>query len=36
MTGCLIGGVGSLRPKRVPLAVVEQVLGLYQRDAISI
>ena len=30
MTGCLTGGGGSRRPKRVPLAVVEQVLGLYR------
>ncbi len=30
MTGCSTGGGASRRPKRVPLATVEQVLGLYR------
>jgi hypothetical protein len=29
-TGCLIGGGGKPSPKRVALATVEQVLGLYR------
>ena len=30
MTGCWTGGGGKPSPKRVPLATVEQVLGLYR------